>query len=208
MKQRLPLTLSAIALVVALFGATPLGRAARDLTGVVPPFAKKAGYATNAGAVNGIRASRTAKAGYLVPLGADGKFPVSVGQAGPAGPAGPAGAQGPAGPAASGTEAYALVDPNGGSPRLVDANTRGFAAVGVGPFGQGDYCLTPSPGVNVDTTAAVASMEAFYSNTFGIAMVRYPTSGPSCPAGQLEVKTFTDNPVQLSNQIGFTVNVP
>jgi hypothetical protein len=194
MKQRLPLTLSALALVVALFGATPLGRAARDLTGVVPPFAKKAGYATNAAAVNGIRASRTAKAGYLVPLKADGKFPVSVGQAGPAG--------------ASGTEAYALVDPNGGSPRLVDAQTRGFAAVSVGPFGQGDYCLTPSPGVNVDTTAAVVSVEAFYTYVFGIATARYPTSGPSCPAGQLEVKTFTDNPIQLSNQIGFTVNVP
>jgi hypothetical protein len=212
MKQRLPLTLSALALVVALFGATPLGRAARDLTGVVPPFAKKAGYATNAAAVNGIRASRTAKAGYLVPLKADGKFPVSVGQAGPAGPVGPtgpAGAQGQAGPAgASGTEAYALVDPNGGSPRLVDAQTRGFAAVSVGPFGQGDYCLTPSPGVNVDTTAAVVSVEAFYTYVFGIATARYPTSGPSCPAGQLEVKTFTDNPIQLSNQIGFTVNVP
>ncbi|HEX4526500.1 MAG TPA: hypothetical protein VH108_07135 [Gaiellaceae bacterium] len=209
MKQRLPLTLSALALVVALFGATPLGRAARDLTGVIPAFAKKAGYATNAGAVNGIRASRTPQAGYLVPLRADGKFPVSVGQAGPAGPAGSAGVQGPAGPAgASGTEAYALVDPNGGSPRLVDAQTRGFAAVGVGPFGQGDYCLTPSPGVTVDSTAAVASVEAFYTSAFGIATVRYPTSGPSCPAGQLEVKTFTDNPIQLSNQIGFTVNVP
>ena len=51
-------------------------------------------------------------------------------------------------------------------------------------------------------------MEAFYTDVFGIATVRYPTTGLSCPAGQLEVKTFTDNPIQLSNQIGFTVNVP
>jgi hypothetical protein len=62
--------------------------------------------------------------------------------------------------------------------------------------------------VNVDSTAAVVSVEAFYTNAFGIATVRYPTTGPSCPTGQLEVKTFTDNPVQLSDQIGFTVNLP
>ena len=197
MQQRLPLVLSATALVVALLGATPLGHAAGGLARAIPAFAK------NAGAVDGIRASRTARPGYLVPLGPGGRFPVSVGQVGPAGPAGP---PGPAGP--TGTEAWALVDPNGGSPRVVDANTHGFSAVNVGPFGQGDYCLTPSPGVNVETTAAVASVEAFYTYVFGIATVRYPTTGPSCPSGQLEVKTFTDNPIQLSNQIGFTVNVP
>jgi len=55
--------------------------------------------------------------------------------------------------------------------------------------------------------AAVAAVEAFYSDAFGAALVRYPTAGPTCPAGQLEVKTFTDNPVELSSQIGFTVNV-
>jgi len=203
MQQRLPVVLSVTALAVALLGTTPLGRAAHELTRVIPAFAKKAGYASNAGAVDGFRASKTARAGYLVPLGADGKFPVSVGQVGPAGPVGP---PGPAG--VSGAEAWALVDPNGGSPRLVNANTHGFSAVDVGPFGSGDYCLTPSPGVNVEATAAVASVEAFYSNVFGIATVRYPTTGPSCPAGQLEVKTFTDNPIQLSNQIGFTVDVP
>jgi hypothetical protein len=55
---------------------------------------------------------------------------------------------------------------------------------------------------------AVVSVEAFYSNVLGIATVRYPTAGPACPGGQLEVKTFTDNPVQLSDEIGFTVNAP
>jgi hypothetical protein len=110
---------------------------------------------------------------------------------------------------AGGAAAYALVDPNGGSPLLVGAHTSGFAAVSVGPFGPGDYCLTPAPGVNVDDTAAVASVEAFYSNTFGIATVRYPTTGPACPRGQLEVKTFTNDPsIELSDEIGFTVNVP
>ena len=113
-----------------------------------------------------------------------------------------------AGPSGAGAGAYALINPNNGSPVLIAAHTSGITAVSVGPFGPGDYCLTPAPGVNVDTTAAVASVEAFYTNDFGIATVRYPTAGPSCPAGQLEVKTFSDNPVQLSDQIGFTVNVP
>jgi hypothetical protein len=127
--------------------------------------------------------------------------------AGPRGATGPAGPAGPPGPQGM-TAAFALVDPNGGSPRLITAHTNGFVAVGVGPFGPGDYCLTPAPGVDVADTAAVASVEAFYSYVFGIATVRYPTAGPSCAADQLEVKTFTDNPTALSNEIGFTVLVP
>jgi hypothetical protein len=106
-----------------------------------------------------------------------------------------------------GGAAYALVDPNGGSPRLVPGHTSGFIGVSVGPFGQGDYCLTPATGVNVTGPAAVASEEAFYSNVAGFVTVRYPTSGPTCGAKQLEVKTFDQN-VTLSNQIAFTVNVP
>src|SRR6059036_3630679 len=83
---------------------------------------------------------------------------------------------------ASGATAYALVDPNGGSPRLVGAHTSGFVGVSVGPFGPGDYCLTPAPGIDVVHTAAVAAEEIFYSNAFGVAGVRYPTSGLHCAA--------------------------
>jgi hypothetical protein len=107
-----------------------------------------------------------------------------------------------------GAEAFALVNPNGGSPVFVDAHTSGFAAVAVGPLGQGDYCLTPSSGVNVDTTAAVATQEAFYSDAFGVVTVRYPTRGPTCGSGRLEVKTFAQDGGGLSNQVAFTVNVP
>jgi hypothetical protein len=113
-----------------------------------------------------------------------------------------------AGSPSQGMKAFALVDPNGGSPRLVDAHTNGFVSVSVGPFGPGDYCLTPAPGVDVTHTAAIASEEAFYSTAFGLASVRYPIAGPTCGAGRLEVKTFTDNPVALSDEIGFTVIVP
>jgi hypothetical protein len=113
-----------------------------------------------------------------------------------------------AGPSGGGARAYALVDPNGGSPLLVDDHTSGFAAVSVGPFGPGDYCLSLSPGVNVSTTAAVAAPEAFYSDAFGFVTVRYPTRGPTCGPDQLEVKTFAGDGSGLSDQIAFTVNVP
>jgi hypothetical protein len=109
-----------------------------------------------------------------------------------------------------GRTAFALVDPNGGTPRLVAAQTSGFVGVSQGPFGPGDYCLTPAPGVDVTNTAAVASQEAFYSNALGIVTVRYPTAGPTCDANQLEVKTWfpSGTGLTLSDQIAFTVNIP
>lgn len=111
------------------------------------------------------------------------------------------------GSAAGGPVAYALVDPNGGAPRLVPGHTSGFTRVNVGGAGQGDYCLTPGPGVNVAGPAAVADQEANYSNQAGFVLVRYDPTHPNCDANQLEVKTF-DQSVALSNQIAFTVDVP
>jgi hypothetical protein len=99
---RKPRTLAALAgaaLALAALAASPAGGAARRSI---------AAFATNAGAVNGIKASRTPKPGRLVPLGRNAKLPASVvptvrgprgesGAAGPAGPQGPVGAQGPPG---------------------------------------------------------------------------------------------------------------
>jgi hypothetical protein len=96
-KERLPLIFSLTALLIALFGATPVGRA---VVSAVPPFAnhaKTADFAKNAGAVNGIKASTRPRVGWLVALGKGGKFPASVGVAGPSGPQGPTGPAGPAG---------------------------------------------------------------------------------------------------------------
>jgi hypothetical protein len=92
--QRLSLILSCTALVVALLGVTPLGHAASSVASKVVPYAKRSGYATNAGAVAGIKAARKPTAGRLVPLGPDGKLPASVGAAGPAGKQGPPGVSG------------------------------------------------------------------------------------------------------------------
>jgi len=93
-KARLALILSATALAVAVFGSTPLGHA---VVSVVPPLAthaKTADYAANAGAVNGLKASKRPRVGWLVALGPGGKFPAGVGQVGPSGPPGVKGDKG------------------------------------------------------------------------------------------------------------------
>ena len=107
----------------------------------------------------------------------------------------------------AGALAFTLVDPNGGSPRLIADHTSGFVAVS-SPT-AGDYCLTAAPGVDVVHTAAIASEEAFYSGDAGFPTVRYDPTHQNCAAGQLEVKTFVDHgSIALSNQIAFTVLVP
>jgi hypothetical protein len=96
--SRLALALSATALLVALFGSTPVGEA---VTSKVPLFAKTAGYAERAGtaaAVGGVKVSKQPRAGALLPLGADGRFPASVGLAGAQGPKGDPGEKGERGP--------------------------------------------------------------------------------------------------------------
>jgi Collagen triple helix repeat (20 copies) len=106
-RRRLPIVLSTTALVVAVFGSTGVGHAVGSAVSPFAAHAKKADYATNAGAVNGIKASKAPHAGQLVPLGKDGKFPASVavsgsaGLQGPKGEKGDPGTQGPAGPKGS-----------------------------------------------------------------------------------------------------------
>jgi hypothetical protein len=94
--RTLPLVLGALA--AALLAWSPLGAAAGRTV---------ASFAKNAGAVNGIKASRKPVPGRLLPLGRNGKFPATVvpvtrgarGADGAQGPRGPEGARGPAGEA-------------------------------------------------------------------------------------------------------------
>ena len=120
--RRLPLVLSATALVVAVFGSTPVGHAVGS---AIPAFAKSAGYAKQAGnasALNGIKASKQPRPGALLPArratagsprrsgssgrpalpgrratGATGERPARSAPKGATGPAGPVGARGPSG---------------------------------------------------------------------------------------------------------------
>ena len=112
MKRRLPIALGVAALAIAALGFTSLGQASKLANPV-----SRALYANNAGAVNGIKASRTPKPNRLLMLDKFGQVPAKAmggigieiegppgpqgaqGPQGPAGPKGPAGAAGPAGPA-------------------------------------------------------------------------------------------------------------
>jgi len=96
MKRRLPIALGVAALAIAALGFTSLGQASRLARPV-----SHALYANNAGAVNGIKASRTPKPNKLLMLNKDGQVPdKALGTLGIEiqGPPGPQGAQGPQGP--------------------------------------------------------------------------------------------------------------
>jgi hypothetical protein len=137
-KQRLPLVISATALVVALFGSTPLGHA---VVSAVPPFAKKAGYAKTAGnalAVSGIKAAKAPTPGFLVPLGADGKFPASIGQVGPAGPKGDKGDKGPKGDTGPpGISSYQIVQNTASATNTQSGGVSITCPAGTQPIGGG-----------------------------------------------------------------------
>jgi hypothetical protein len=100
MRERLPLIVSASALLVAILGSTPLGRAAGDALEQVVPRAQRADFAQNAARLNGHRSSVRPRRGQIPVVGANGRLHPSIGAVGPRGTAGPAGAQGP--PGASG----------------------------------------------------------------------------------------------------------
>jgi hypothetical protein len=86
-------------------GSTPVGHAVVKAVTPEVTHARKADYAANAGAVGGIKASRLPRPGMLLPLGAEGTFPASLGVAGAAGPSGSKGDQGDRGPrGAAGTK--------------------------------------------------------------------------------------------------------
>ena len=119
-----PSLVFALCLTLAALSLSPAGEAARR---TVKSFAQ------NAGAVNGIKASRSPKPGRLVPLGRNAKLPASViplrglrGATGRQGPAGPAGAAGPVGPAGPPGVAGPAGAPGPGAARInydVPANT-------------------------------------------------------------------------------------
>jgi hypothetical protein len=91
MKKHGSTILAATALVVAVVGVTPAGNAAGTLVAKIPPFAKKAGFATTAGdslRLGGHKPSTSGEAGGIPVLDEKGKLPASIGAVGPQGPKG------------------------------------------------------------------------------------------------------------------------
>jgi Collagen triple helix repeat (20 copies) len=117
MSRRLPIALGLAALLVGMLGFTALGQA--SVSGLRANIVARAKFADNAGAVNGITASRRPKANSLVATNGKGKLPDAImpvgievvgpqgpqgakgdkGDKGDTGPAGPQGSPGPQGPA-------------------------------------------------------------------------------------------------------------
>jgi hypothetical protein len=65
MQNRLPVVLSTTALLVAVFGATPLGHAASRAIHAVPPFAKTASFAKFAGNASKLNGRKSTLSGAL-----------------------------------------------------------------------------------------------------------------------------------------------
>ena len=140
MSKRLPSILAATALVTALLGATPLGHAARRVVDSIPPFAKKAAYASTAGnalRLNAHKASSAGAPGGIPVLNRLGKLPASVGAPGPQGPQGPQGDPGPKG----------TIGPKGPSGPKGDPGPNGTSAVRLWAVVHDDGTIPDQSGV-------------------------------------------------------------
>src|SRR5262245_27409018 len=94
MRKRWQSIVSVTALVVAVFGATPIGEAAGRVVAQVPPFAKRADFAKRAGTADNAKklGGRTATA--YARLDANGKVPLTLIAGSPKGDPGPKGDKG------------------------------------------------------------------------------------------------------------------
>lgn len=105
MRMRWQSIVSVTALVVAVLGATPLGEAAERTLAQVPPFAKRANFATRAGTANNANKLGGRTPAAYARLNANGKVPLALiaglpkGDPGPKGDTGPKGDKGDRGPA-------------------------------------------------------------------------------------------------------------
>lgn len=165
-------------LIAGLLGSTSLGQAAVSrATRIVP----KVKYAVNAGAVSGVKVSRTPRAGYLLPLAvksrtADGVlkphiFPLSVIPFEPTttqdAPKGPQGPQGPFGPQGDTGDP----GPPGGQGDPGPAGPTGPA----GPPGDTGPPGPPGPGFG---QTHIVSLESDTDNT------NYKAAAVACPTGE------------------------
>lgn len=108
MRARLPLALSALAVVVAVLGSTPVGTAAGRVARDIVPFARKAGFAQRAGTAEtaktlaGHKPTIKGLPGGIPVIDATGRLPESLGAVGPKGD-----------PGESATRLWALVRADG-----------------------------------------------------------------------------------------------
>lgn len=108
----------------------------------------------------------------------------------------------------SGIQAWAQVNPNGGSPLLVKTN----GIVSVSSPLTGVYCLRAAAGIDMGQSAPVASQEANLSTTLGLVTPRrIGAPNSSCPTNQLQIDTWDASQAgspTLVNTVGFDVIIP
>jgi hypothetical protein len=221
MQQRLPIALSAAALVVAMLGATPFGEAAGDAAskglGAAEAVVTDSTFDTTAGPTatlqrgpRGPRGKRGPR-GLRGPRGARGArgarglrglrgFAGPAGPAGAAGPAGPAGATGPPGPTGpAGTAlAFARITADG----TVDtANSKGFPPAVVSHPATGYYCIS-----NLGFTPRNAVASAGDAGTAIAAVVALGPVGPCGPDRQITVGMFDADGAEADNDFMININ--
>jgi hypothetical protein len=225
MQQRLPIALSAAALVVAVLGATPFGEAAGDAASkglgaaeaVVTDSALDTTASPTATLQRGPRGARGKRGprGFRGPRGLRGaRGPRGLrglqgfagpagpaGAAGPAGPAGPAGAAGPPGPIGPAGTAFAFAHVNADG--TVDAaNSKGVAAANVVHTpGSGVYCIS---GLSPTPTNAVAS--AGFSDAAIASVVALGAVAPCGAETQITVGMFDVNGTETDNDFMININ--
>jgi hypothetical protein len=146
--RKLPTVLAVAAVVITVSGHTSFGRAA---VRAVVPLAR---FAQNADKVDGLRASKTPKAGRLIALGANGQLPAAVratGTPGPQGDQGPTGDKGAKGDAGA----------KGAAGDTGPKGSKGAAGAKGVPGGHGTVGITAAAdttttNTNADKTLAVA----------------------------------------------------
>ncbi len=168
--MRRPAPATIIATVALVLAAAPIGEAADG-------WVKRALYARNAGAVDGISASRVPHKGNLVVLPKSGKLPASILPASIGGPRGPAGPAGPAGD-------------SGGSVTVGNAP----AAVNLAAAQTGVVTLALKPGTYA--IVAKASLHATLdTSTPGVTcLLKAGTDGDQVDA---DLSSSSDDPVAL-----------
>ncbi|HWM13322.1 MAG TPA: hypothetical protein VNO56_02450 [Gaiellaceae bacterium] len=184
MRGKLPIVLSAIALVVAVLGAS---------SPAIAHGVQHALFAHNSDKVDGKHAvsstaTLNAAGGKLVATQASGpnkgKFARKYINS-----------------------AYAFVSARAPTPAFDAARTRNFVSV-TSPS-TGEYCLKPAANISPATSPLVVSAE--WSNSSGSDLLVYwRSSGLGCPAGEYDVVTYdlAGGTPTLSNDITFVAYVP
>jgi hypothetical protein len=155
MRQRVPLVVSLVALLVSVLGTTPIGRAAGGaVAAAVPSFAKTAGYAKvagDSGKLNGHKSALSGAPGTIPVVGKDGKLPPSIGAVGqqgvpgPAGPKGDKGSKGDTGASGATKVVVRTVSSNGSQAHAESDCAQGEVATGGGWYGGNASISRPAP---------------------------------------------------------------